>query len=772
MVLLIGEKRMTIEICGELYNNIEEKHQKARNACGKGLTLAEKTLYSHMKTEDIKQFARKKSNVDLYPDRVTMQDATAQMAILQFISSGISKVQAPTTVHCDHLIQAYKGANDDLPAAITTNKEVYDFLASAAKKYEMGFWEPGAGIIHQVVLENYAFPGGLFIGTDSHTPNGGGLGMLAIGVGGADAVDVMAGLPFGLKWPGVIGINLKGRLSGWASPKDVILKVMDVLTVKGGTGSIVEYFGEGAKSISCTGKATICNMGAEHGATTSTFPFDSRMADYLKATNRADIAALAEKYSKYFMADDEVEKNPENFYDKVIEIDLSKLEPLICGPHTPDKVRSVSDFRNEIANEGYPDKIKYTLIGSCTNSSYQDMGRAAAVVKDAVSKGLKLKTPLLVTPGSNLIERTIKRDGQMKTLTDAGAVVLSNACGPCIGQWNRTDTPKGEKNTIVTSYNRNFRARNDGNPETYSFIASPELVTAYAFSGSLSFNPLNDKLKTESSEDVMLAEPSAEELPSQGFTGHGEGYTAPVKDGSSVTVVINPESERLQELAPFAAWDGKDFDKLPLLLKASGKCTTDHISPAGTWLKFRGHLDRISDNMFSGAINAFNGSTGAGKNHFTGEDNEKLSDIARDYVVHDVRWIVIGDENYGEGSSREHAAMSPRFLGAAAVIVRSFARIHETNLKKQGILPLTFVNPSDYDKFREDDLISITGLDKLTPGINVSVNINHSNGTDENIETKHTLTEQQIEWFKAGSALNKIAKDLKENIDRLAQQHV
>ena len=542
---------MTIEICRILYRDLEEKHQRARDALGRGLTLTEKTLYSHMKLDEIKPYIRKESNVDLYPDRVAMQDATAQMAILQFMSSGVPSVRVPTTVHCDHLVLAYQGVEDDLPATKITNMEVYDFLSSAAKKYFMGFWEPGAGIIHQVVLEHYAFPGALLIGTDSHTPNGGGLGMLAIGVGGADAVDVMVGLPLGIKWPGVIGIKLTGRLSGWSSPKDVILRVMKELTVKGGTGSVVEYFGDGTASISCTGKATICNMGAEHGATTSTFPFDSRMSDYLRITDRSDIAAFAEEYSECFRADDEVYADPEKYYDKIFEINLSELEPLVSGPHTPDKVRSLSDFKDEIVNENYPDNIKYALIGSCTNSSYEDMGRAAAVARDAVAKGVKLATPLLVTPGSNLIEDTIKRDGQMKALTDAGATVLANACGPCIGQWKRTDIKDGERNTIVNSYNRNFRARNDGNTETLSFISSPEIVTAYAFSGSLSFNPLKDKLKTVSGKEVMLEEPYAEELPSAGFAGHGKGYVPPLKDGSKVKININPESERLQALAPF-----------------------------------------------------------------------------------------------------------------------------------------------------------------------------------------------------------------------------
>ncbi len=749
---------MTIEICKKLYKNLEEKHQRARNILGRSLTLTEKLLYSHMKPEDIKPYIRKESNVELYPDRVAMQDATAQMAILQFMSSGISRVQVPTSVHCDHLILAYKGVKDDLQVAKMTNKEVYDFLSSAAKKYGMGFWKPGAGIIHQVVLENYAFPGGLLIGTDSHTPNGGGLGMLAIGVGGADAVDVMVGLPFGIKWPGIIGIKLTGKLSGWTSPKDVILRVMKELTVKGGTGSIVEYFSDSVNSLSCTGKATICNMGAEHGATTSIFPFDSRMSDYLNATERSDIATLAEEYSEYLMADEEVYTNPEKYYDTIIEINLSDLEPMVCGPHTPDLVRPISEFREEIAGKSYPDNIKYALMGSCTNSSYEDMGRAAAVAKDAIDKGLRLAIPLLITPGSNLIADTITRDGQMKVLADAGATILTNACGPCIGQWKRNDIKKGERNTIITSYNRNFPARNDGNAETLSFIASPEIVTAFAFSGSLSFNPLKDKLKTPTGLDVMLAEPSAKELPSAGFAGHGKGYVPPIADGSRIEVIITPESERLQTLTPFAPWDGNDYVDIPLLLKASGKCTTDHISPAGPWLKFRGHLDRISDNVFSGAVNAFDGSTGTGKNLFTGKSGIKYSEIARDYKVRGISWIVVGDENYGEGSSREHAAMSPRYLGAVAVIARSFARIHETNLKKQGIIPLTFNNPSDYEKFREDDKISIIGLNKLAPGKNVSVKIKHNDGTEEDIETRHTMSEQQIGWFSAGSALNKITK--------------
>ncbi|MGR3221428.1 MAG: aconitate hydratase [Candidatus Anammoxibacter sp.] len=753
---------MTISICKTLYKTLDEKHQKARKVLGRGLTLSEKILYSHMKHEDIKPYTRKESNVELYPDRVAMQDATAQMAILQFMSSGIRTVKTPTTIHCDHLIQAYKGVNDDLPTAITTNKEVYDFLLSSAKKYGMGFWSPGAGIIHQVVLENHAFPGGLIIGTDSHTPNGGGLGLLAIGVGGADAVDVMAGLPFGLKWPGVIGIHLTGKLSGWVSPKDVILKVMKELTVKGGTGSIVEYFGEGTHSISCTGKATICNMGAEHGATTSTFPFDSRMVDYLVATDRADVSDLAKEHAVYLKADDDVYSEPQKYYDRIVEINLSELEPMICGPHTPDRVRPVSEFSDEIKKENYPDNIKFSLIGSCTNSSYEDMGRSASVIKYATDKGLKLAIPLLVTPGSYLIEDTISRDGHMKIMKDSGATVLANACGPCIGQWKRTDIKKGERNTIVSSYNRNFKARNDGNAETLSFIASPEIVTAYALAGSLSFNPLKDKLKTASGEYVLLKEPKSDELPKAGFIGYKKGYVPPVKDSSDVNVIINPKSDRLAVLTPFEPWNGKDFTDLPLLLKASGKCTTDHISPAGVWLKFRGHIDRISDNMFLGAVNAFGGSIGTGKNLLSGDKDVKFSDIARDYKEHDLKWVVVGDENYGEGSSREHAAMSPRFLGAAAVLVRSFARIHETNLKKQGVLPLTFANLADYDKFLENDLVSIIGIGTLSPGKNVTVKLKHDDKSEEVIETKHTMTEQQIEWFYAGSALNKIAKDIKE----------
>lgn len=754
---------MSIEICTELYKTLKKKHDLARDTIGRGLTLTEKILYSHLRDEDIKPYVRKESNVALYPDRVAMQDATAQMAILQFISSGIESVQRPTTVHCDHLIQAHKGVENDLPAAETANKEVYDFLSSAAKKYGMGFWGPGAGIIHQVVLENYAFPGGLIIGTDSHTPNGGGLGMLAVGVGGADAVDVMAGIPFGLRWPGVIGIHLTGKLSGWSSPKDVILRVMQELTVKGGTGSVVEYFGNGTDSISCTGKATICNMGAEHGATTSTFPFDARMADYLRATDRDEIAGLAERHTECFRADDDVRADPEKHYDKIVEINLSELEPMVCGPHTPDKVRPISTFCDEIQREGYPDRIRYALIGSCTNSSYEDMGRAASVADDAMKRGrVRLSIPLLVTPGSHLIGDTTARDGQLSTLKNAGATVLANACGPCIGQWKRTDIKEGERNTIVSSYNRNFRARNDGNIETLSFIASPEIVTAFALSGSLSFNPLTDKLQTPSGDEITLAEPKAPELPAHGFTGYRKGYAAEdatISPDSKVT--IDPRSERLQILAPFAPRGKNDITGLRILLKAAGKCTTDHISPAGRWLKFRGHLDRISDNMFLGAINAFNGLTGKGKNLLTGNSEEKFSEIARYYKLHSVEWVVIGDENYGEGSSREHAAMSPRFLGAAAVIVRSFARIHETNLKKQGILPLTFASPDDYGKFMEDDYVAIIGLDKLAPDTGLTVRVKHRDGTEEDVEVKHTMTDEQIRWFRSGSALNRIAEGLR-----------
>jgi aconitate hydratase len=742
------------------YATMAERISKGRAMFGRPLTLTEKILSAHLKDFSCPP-ERKKSNVNLYPDRVAMQDATAQMAILQFMSSGIPQAQVPSTVHCDHLIRAHSGATADMRTALDENREVYDFLKSASQKYDIGFWQPGSGIIHQVVLENYAFPGGLMIGTDSHTPNAGGLGMVAIGVGGADAVDVMVGEPFGLRWPGVIGVHLKGKLNGWASAKDVILKLMDILTVKGGTSHIVEYFGEGAAAISCTGKGTICNMGAEHGATTSVFPYDAKMAAYLKASGRGDWAVLADQNAEFLRADDEVAKDPAKYYDRVIEIDLSALEPYIVGPHSPDKARPISKFADEIKREAYPERLSYGLIGSCTNSSYEDMGRSASVIGDALAKGVAMKSPLMVTPGSEQVFATIKRDGQMATFEKVGATVLANACGPCIGQWKRDDIKPGEKNSIVSSYNRNFRARNDGNAETLSFIASPEIVTALVLAGSLSFNPVTDRLKNAKGEDVKLAPPHGDELPGKGFDMRAEGFVAPSADSSSVNVAIAPASERLQGLQPFPRWDGKDFENARVLMKAQGKCTTDHISPAGVWLKYRGHLDRISDNMFLGATNAFTGETGKGKNLATGEAGVSYSKIARDYKAKGISWVAVGDENYGEGSSREHAAMSPRFLGAKAVIVKSFARIHETNLKKQGLLPLVFKNSADYDKIREDDWIAIKGVTNLRPDQPLTVVLTHADGKSDSFEVAHTMSDEQIAWFKAGSALNKISDDLK-----------
>lgn len=744
----------------QVYRNLTETTKRSRKIIGRPLTLTEKILAAHLSPQEGQELIRKKSTVSLKPDRVAMQDATAQMAILQFMSSGIKQVQVPSTVHCDHLIRAHMGAKTDLGTANKENREVYDFLSSSSQKYGIGFWKPGAGIIHQVVLENYAFPGGMMIGTDSHTPNGGGLGMIAIGVGGADAVDVMVGEPFGLKWPGVIGIHLKGKLHGWTAAKDVILKVCEILTVKGGTGHIVEYFGDGTASISCTGKATISNMGAEHGATTSIFPYDEKMAAYLKATGRESWAKMADAVKADLQADPEVLKSPDKYYDRVIEIDLDKLEPHIVGPHTPDKARSVSAFAAEIKKENYPDDFRYALIGSCTNSSYEDMDRSASIVEDALKNGLKLAKPLMVTPGSEQIFSTIQRDGQMAAFENAGATLLANACGPCIGQWQRDDIKMGEKNSIVSSYNRNFRARNDGNVETLSFIASPELVTAFALAGRLSFNPLTDSLKSSDGKTFRLKEPSGHELPVKNFDMTAEGYIEPVKDGSHIEVRIDPKSDRLQVLKAFEPWDGKDFTDLKLLLKAKGKCTTDHISMAGPWLKFRGHLDNISNNMFIGATNFFTDEIGKGKNVLTGETHLDFPKIARDYKTKKQGWLVVGDENYGEGSSREHAAMEPRHLGGKAILVKSFARIHETNLKKQGMLPLTFVNPADYDKFLEADCISVVGLTQLAPHSKLKVVLQHENGSKNEIDVAHTFTLEQIEWFKAGSALNKISANL------------
>lgn len=688
-----------------------------------------------------------------------MQDATAQMALLQFMSSGRKKTAVPSTVHCDHLIQAQVGAKDDLLRAQEENKEVYDFLESISRKYGIGFWKPGAGIIHQVVLENYAFPGGMMIGTDSHTPNAGGLGMIAIGVGGADAVDVMAGMPWELKWPKLIGVKLTGKLNGWTSPKDVILKLAGILTVKGGTGAIVEYFGEGTNSISCTGKATICNMGAEIGATTSVFPFDEKMSSYLRITKRADVAALAEGLADELCADKEVLEHPEKYYDQIVEINLDELEPHLNGPFTPDKAWPISKMKEAVKKENYPDNISVALIGSCTNSSYEDIDRSASIAKQALAKGLKAKSQFTITPGSEQVRATIERDGQLKVLTDIGGLILANACGPCIGMWKRMDIKTGERNTIVTSFNRNFAKRNDGNPETLAFVASPEITTALAIAGKLSFNPLTDELVNEKGEKVKLDPPVGEELPPNGFDEGSSGFIPPAEDGSSIEVKVDPKSDRLQLLQPFEPWDGKDFVDLPVLLKVSGKCTTDHISMAGPWLKYRGHLDNISNNMFLGAINAFTGDAGKTKNIFTGE-YKSVPEVAREYKAKGIGWVVIGDENYGEGSSREHAAMEPRYLGGKAIIVKSFARIHETNLKKQGMLPLTFADPKDYDKIKEDDRVTIF-VSQLAPEKPVKMLVKHSDGTQDEIWLNHTMNASQIEWFKAGSALNLIAKSQK-----------
>ena len=742
-----------LEMIKNVYAALPAKTQHARKLVGRALTLTEKILYAHYFESPSRPAERSKSYVDFAPDRVAMQDATAQMALLQFMSAGRKRVAVPSTVHCDHLIQAQIGAKGDLLRASEDNKEVYDFLASVSNKYGIGFWRPGAGIIHQVVLENYAFPGGMMIGTDSHTPNAGGLGMIAIGVGGADAVDVMAGMPWELKFPDVIGVKLTGALNGWTSAKDVILTVAGILTVKGGTGAIIEYFGEGTKSISCTGKGTICNMGAEIGATTSLFPFDSRMADYLRATERAEIAALAEKVAENLVPDREVLDRPEKFYDRVIEINLSQLEPHVNGPFTPDLAWPISKFAEAVKKNNYPEELKVALIGSCTNSSYEDIERAASVARQATGKGLKAKSEFTITPGSEQIRATIARDGQLDALTAMGGMVLANACGPCIGQWKRHDVKQGEKNSIITSYNRNFTGRNDGNPDTHAFVASPEIVTAFALAGKLTFNPLTDSIMNGKGELVRLDAPRGDELPKRGFTPGDGGFVDPARDGSAIQVKVDPNSDRLQILEPFKPWEKKDLEGLRVLVKVKGKCTTDHISPAGKWLKFRGHLDNISNNMFIGAINAFSGEAGKGKNVLSGEVKD-FSGVARDYKAKGIGWVAVGDENYGEGSSREHAAMEPRFLGGRAIIVKSFARIHETNLKKQGMLALTFKNPADYDLIREDDLLAIRGLTSFAPAVPLKLEIKHQDGSIHVIELNHTFNEGQIEWFKAGSALN------------------
>ncbi|VVC05522.1 Methanogen homoaconitase large subunit [uncultured archaeon] len=745
----------TPELVSKVYAKITENIGKYRKLVNKPLTLTEKILVGHLDDiESAKDLEPGKSYSFLRPDRVALQDVTGQMVILQFMQSGLKRSTLPTTVHCDHLIRAKVSGDVDIKVALDENSEVYKFLESSSRKYGIGFWKPGAGIIHQVVLENYAFPGGLMIGTDSHTPNAGGLGMLAVGVGGLDATEVMAGFPWELLYPKRIGVYLKGELNGWVAPKDVILYVAWKLTVSGGTNAIVEYFGPGTKSISCTGKATITNMGAEIGATCSVFPYDDKMEVYLKSTNRGQIADLANKYKDILVADPEVEQNPEKYFDKVIEIDLSILEPYIAGPHTPDLARPISKLAEDVKENKYLDTISVALIGSCTNSSYEDMTRAASVAEQAKSHGINVKIPLLVTPGSEQIRATIERDGQMHTLNEIGATVLANACGPCIGQWNRPEIKSGEPNTIVTSFNRNFPGRNDGRRETMAFMGSPELIVALALGGRLSFNPLKDTLKGSDGKEFKLEPPKkAPEVPSKGFSNIGEIYVPPATNPDEIEVVINPASGRLQKLEPFLKWDGNDFVELPLLLKAKGKCTTDHISPAGAWLSLRGHIDKISDNIFLGAVNAFTNDVGKGKNQLNG-NTESFPVIARQYKERGLKWIVVGDNNYGEGSSREHAAMSPRYLGCAAVIARSFARIHETNLKKQGVLALTFVNPSDYDKIQETDKISILDLSQIQPEKNVKCVLIHNDGTKDEIALKHSYNDFQIKWFKAGSALN------------------
>jgi aconitate hydratase len=747
----------TAERVQDVYARINANLEIVRERLARPLTYTEKILLGHLDDPRGQELRPGDSYLLLRPDRVAMQDATAQMALLQFMQAGRDETAVPSTVHCDHLIQAYRGAADDMNTARTTNAEVYDFLRSCSARYGIGFWGPGAGIIHQVVLEKYAFPGGMMIGTDSHTPNAGGLGMIACGVGGADAVDVMAGFAWEVLYPKLVGVHLSGQLSGWSSPKDVILKVCELLTVKGGTNRIVEYFGNGVASLSCTGKGTITNMGAELGATTSIFPYDERMATYLKATERGDLADLANANKDLLGPDPDVLANPDGYFDEIIEIDLSTLEPHLVGPHTPDLARPVSRMAADAKANGYPLALSSCLIGSCTNSSYEDFSRAADVANQAAKHGAKIKTQLWCTPGSEQVDETVSRDGQKASLEAIGATVLANACGPCIGQWKRDDIELGEKNSIMSSFNRNFPKRNDGNPETLSFIGSPEICVAYSLAGTLDFNPLTDEIETADGKRFRLEAPGpAPEIPSKGFVISFGGYEAPPakKDRSKLDVEVAPDSERLQLLEPFPAWDGRDFEKLPLLLKAKGKCTTDHISMAGPWLRFRGHLDNISDNLFIGAINAFTGDAGTGRNLETGEAGVAFPAIARDYKKRGLRWIVVGDENYGEGSSREHAAMEPRHLGAAVVLVRSFARIHQSNLKKQGILPLTFVDPADYDKIQETDRISVIGLADLAPERNVEVVVHHEDGSEHRFQAAQTLNAEQIGWFEAGSALN------------------
>jgi aconitate hydratase len=751
-----------IEMIRKVYDTMPARVEAAKRAVNKPLTLAEKILYAHLwQGEATESFARGKDYVDFAPDRVAMQDATAQMALLQFMHAGKAKAAVPSTVHCDHLIQAKLGAEKDLQEALNKSSEVFNFLSSVSNKYGIGFWKPGAGIIHQVVLENYAFPGGMMIGTDSHTVNAGGLGMIAIGVGGADAVDVMAGMAWELKFPKLIGVKLTGKLSGWVAPKDVILKVAGILTVKGGTGYVLEYFGEGAQSISCTGKGTICNMGAEIGATTSTFGYDDAMRRYLKATGREEVVNLADKVAGYLTGDAEVYAQPEKYFDQVIEINLSELEPHVNGPFTPDRATPISKLKEEALKNGWPTKIEWGLIGSCTNSSYEDISRAASIAKQALDNGLLPKAEFGINPGSEQVRFTVERDGLIGIFEKVNAKIFTNACGPCIGQWSRAGAEKGEANTIIHSFNRNFSKRADGNPNTHAFVASPEIVAAMALAGDLTFNPLADTLTNNKGESIRFAPPTGWELPPKGFDVEDAGYQAPAEDGSTVDVVVNPQSERLQLLAPFTPWDGQNITGARLLIKAKGKCTTDHISMAGPWLRYRGHLDNISNNLLIGAVNAFSGDTNKVKNMISGEYGE-VPAVQRAYKSAGVPSVVVGDHNYGEGSSREHAAMEPRHLGVKAVIVKSFARIHETNLKKQGMLALTFANESDYDKIREDDSFNFVDLNSFSPDKPLHFQLVHSDGTSELIVLNHTYNQQQIEWFRAGSALNLIKQ--KESI--------
>jgi len=754
-----------LDMIKAVYEALPQRVKEAKEKLGRPLTLAEKILYTHLHPESpLQQYERGKDYVFFAPDRVAMQDATAQMALLQFMMAGRDNVAVPSTVHCDHLIQAEVGADEDLAKANEVNKEVYDFLSSVSNKYGLGFWKPGAGIIHQIVLENYAFPGGMMIGTDSHTPNAGGLGMVAIGVGGADAVDVMAGMPWELKMPKLIGVKLTGKMSGWTSSKDVILKVAGILTVKGGTGAIVEYFGPGAESLSCTGKGTICNMGAEIGATTSTFGYDEAMSRYLRATERAEVAELADGVKEHLTGDAECYEHPEKYFDQVIEIDLSTLEPHINGPYTPDLAWPISKFAKAVEENGYPEVLEVGLIGSCTNSSYEDLDRAASLARQAVEKKLKVKSEFTVTPGSEQIRYTVNRDGQLKDFEKMGGVVLANACGPCIGQWARHTDDPNRANSIITSFNRNFSKRNDGNPQTRSFVASPELVTAMAISGSMKFNPLTDTLVNEDGVEVKLDPPKGVELPAKGFAVEDAGFINPAEDGSQVTVEVAEGSDRLQLLTPFKPITQDQVEDMRILIKAKGKCTTDHISMAGPWLKYRGHLDNISNNCFIGAINYFNDEANKVANYADSDTDASympVPDSARKYKAAGISTVVFGEENYGEGSSREHAAMEPRHLGVKAVIVKSFARIHETNLKKQGMLGLTFVNPADYEKIRQDDKVSIIDFNEMAPGKHLTVRLSHADGSTDEFKVAHTYNDAQIGWVKAGSALNKIREELK-----------